>query len=528
MAVLRFENLQPGENRDWIGRALSEEVAGQLEGTRHNAVVPFQTLHQLDAALGARPVDAPGISAELPAAIGAGVDRIVTGTYTVRGNQLSITAVEENLDTRRAAAPFTANGTVDDILHLADEIAHDIDEEAAPPITGSARALRSYALALESPAGQSEPLLNEAIQLDPDFGGPYVMLAAAALAGHDDAAFASVFAAERARGNGVRPVDRAILNLDDARLHADLGTRIDALAALFRLMPADPFRLRELGAAELEANRYVEAADHFRKLESLRPSTTEPLNLLGYAQMYAGDEAGALQSFEKARRANPADANAVDSVGDAQFFFGHFDQAEKSYLQAHAKEPGAESGELLKAAWARLMRGDRGGAAALVDRYRAERAKAGDTTGDLRAAQLLRVAGKQPDAAQLLTAIPATASPALRQTASAQLAWWRFFDGAGPAPEQTSPNAQALIAVAKKDYSAAVPIWRKLAETAPPGEWWTRTVYARVLLATGQTQEAARYLKFTPVPQPAHVLSFDELWFPWILTARHQASGKVE
>ncbi len=534
MAVLRFENLEPGNDSDWIGRALSEEVSGQLEGTRHNAVIPFATLHLLDAALGPRPVSSPGVSAERPAAIGAGANRIINGFYTVRGNRLSVTAVQENPETRKGAPPFTVSGAVDDVLHLADEVARNIDEEAAPPITGSARALRSYALALESPPPAAAALMTQAVELDPDFGKPYVAQAQAALANRDIEGFARIFAAVRARGNGVRAVDRAILNLDDARLHADLATRIDAAAALVRLMPADPFRLQELGTAELEANRYAEAADHYRKLQALLPTSAEPLNLLGYAEMYAGDEAGAAKSMEAFRRASPTDPNALDSSGDAAFFFNHFDEAEKWYLQAHGRNPAfADGTELLKAAWARLMRNDRGGAAALLERYRAERGKAHDDAASLRAAQMLRVIGNHDAANRMLLESAASAFPAVVQAANAQLVWWRVLDGTGAAPEQTSENARALIAVAKKDYAAAVPIWRKLAETASPTEWWTRSVYARVLLATGQTQESARYARFTPVPHPTRTLSFDELWYPWLLNsrlpdARHQASGKVE
>ncbi len=527
-AVLRFENLTPSPDSDWLGRAISEEISGQLEGTRHNAVILFSTLRQLDGALGPRPVQAPGVSAERAAAIGAGANRIVTGYFTVNGNRLSITAKEENLETRREAPPIVVAGAVEEVLHLTDQIARAIDEEALPPITGSARAMRSYALALESPAAQAGLLQNEANRLDPDFGKPYVALAQTALSAKDGVEFEKVFAAARARGNGIDAVDRAILNLDQARLHADLPTRIDALGALVRLLPADPFRLQELGTAELDANRYAEAADHFRKLGTLLPTNTEWLNLLGYAQMYGGDEAGAFKTFETFRRSNPKDANALDSTGDAYFFFNHFDQAENWYRQAHDRNAEvAGSAELLKMAWARLMRGDRAGARELTGRYRNERAKLHDPWETLRAAQVIRVAGAPAEAESMLAEYPAWAPLGIRQTAAAQLAWWRYLDGTGPAPEQLSPNAQALITMAGKNFAAAVPIWRKLAENTAPSEWWTRAVYARALAVNGQTQESGRYLKFTPPPQPGRILNFDELWYPWILEARHQASGKV-
>ena len=356
--MLRFESLSPDPGNDWVGRALSEEIAGQLEGTRHNAIIPFPALRQLNVAWGTREIASPGVSTERTAAIVAGANRILTGYYTVRDNQLTVTAVEEDLDKRKTIASVTVGGALDNLLHQTDQIAHDIDEEAHPSPTGSARALRSYTLGLESSTEDAARLYNEAIRLDPDFGKPYVQLATLALAGGNTTEFNQIFAAARQR-SGISPVDRAFLNLLDARQHASLSTRIDALGALVRLMPADPFRLEELGSAELEAGRYTEAADHYRRLGMMLPASTEPLNMLGYALMYAGDEPGATKTFETYQRSAPNDANATDSRGDAAFFFGHFAEAQRFYLQAHQQNPAlGEGSELLKAAWARLMQND--------------------------------------------------------------------------------------------------------------------------------------------------------------------------
>src|SRR5277367_5779435 len=75
IAVLRFENLSPDPATDWIGRAISQEVAGQLEGSRHQAIIPFAVIRRFDNTLGPRPVSAPGISTEQGAAIASGANR---------------------------------------------------------------------------------------------------------------------------------------------------------------------------------------------------------------------------------------------------------------------------------------------------------------------------------------------------------------------------------------------------------------------------------------------------------------------
>ncbi len=297
VAVLRFEDQSADGANAWVGRALSEEIAGQLEGTRHHAVIPLAAIRRFEDAEGTRPASAPGISAERSAATTGGANRIVTGYYSVSGDRLALTAIEENTETRKDRVLFTGSGSLDDLLHLADEIAHNEDDEARPPITGSARALRAYALGVESPPDQAAPSFEEAVRLDPDFGPPYVALAGIALSRHDRPAFEAIEQEVRARGSGVTPVDRALLNLEESRLNGDAATTVDALGALVKLLPADPFRLRELADAELASNRYAEAADHYRKLAALLPGTPEPLNLLGYALMYAGDEAGATKGL---------------------------------------------------------------------------------------------------------------------------------------------------------------------------------------------------------------------------------------
>ena len=503
VAVLPFENLSAAApDQDWIGRAVSEEVAGQLEGTRHSAVVSSAAIHRVDDYFGGGP--------ERQAAIAVGANRIVTGFYSLRNGRLSITAVMESDPGGAVEQLFSGSGPEDDLLHLCEQIARKIDEEAQPPITGSARALRSYALGRYA----------EAIQLDPDFGPPYVALAQAALSRHDMAAFSSDFAAARARGNGIAAVDRALLNLDDAGTHATSPAtavvRVDALAALVRITPADPFHLRELADAELEINRYAEAADHYRRLAGLLPSESEPVNRLGYALMYAGEEAGATKAFQDFRRLDHDSAKSFVSTGDGHFFFNHFAEAERDYLGAYARDPGlAEGTELVKAAWTRLMRKDTAGATELIDRYLGDRARQSDALAPFRAALVEELAGHEQRANNLLLPYLNSPVPAVRDAATKQFAVF------SRKPELlTPPLGPAVKALLDRDYAQAVPAWRTLAEESGPTDWWTRTIYARVLADTGQTMESERYAKFTPIPQPLRGVGYDQLWYPWVLTAR--------
>ena len=75
-AILRFENLSASSAADWMGRALSEVLSTELSGAPGLSVISTGELHAFDRNLGARPISAPGISAERSDALAAGANRL--------------------------------------------------------------------------------------------------------------------------------------------------------------------------------------------------------------------------------------------------------------------------------------------------------------------------------------------------------------------------------------------------------------------------------------------------------------------
>ena len=108
LAVLRLENLSGDASLDWVGRALSEIVAGQLSGAGQPPVISSAGIHALDRTLGVRPISAPGISAESSQALAAGATLLAYGNYTVRHGRLEVRLTVEDARTLKAAkAIFT-------------------------------------------------------------------------------------------------------------------------------------------------------------------------------------------------------------------------------------------------------------------------------------------------------------------------------------------------------------------------------------------------------------------------------------
>ena len=79
LAILRFENLSADPSLDWMGRAFAQIITRDLAGATDLYAIPFERLHNAEAALGVRPAKAPGISAERSLALGAGAERIGYG-----------------------------------------------------------------------------------------------------------------------------------------------------------------------------------------------------------------------------------------------------------------------------------------------------------------------------------------------------------------------------------------------------------------------------------------------------------------
>ena len=144
--------------------------------------------------------------------------------------------------------------------------------------------------------------------------------------------------------------------------------------------------------------------------------------------MYAGDSDGAMSALATYQRLAPESANPIDSQGDVAFAFGRFADAEKLYHEAAAKDPAFDnSGDLYKAAQARLMTGDVPGADKAFEVYAAARRGANDPLLPFRAAQWLFLSGKHDQAWAALAKLasdPQTKAPQLRSLMLTQMAIW--------------------------------------------------------------------------------------------------------
>lgn len=515
-AVVRFENLSADPTLDWAGRAIGESLPVALSGALDGPVLGASALGRISQTLGPRPAVAPGISSERSDALVAGANRLITGYIARTAGQIRIVATEQDLATGKTLRVVTAAAASP--MAATEQLARGFSPHPRNLQTSNPEAWRTWAIALESPAAQSEDLLRRALQFDPDFGAAWVTLASLDLARGDRADAGNVI--EQARHHKLDDFSRANLDLAQADLTGDRLARIVATRKVSALSPADLLLVRSLAETETSAGQFAAAASDWSRVTAAFPNDGLAWNSLGYARDYAGDYAGALAAFREYQRLRPKDANPSDSIGDLNYSFRKFSEAAANYLDAYKMQPAfLQAGDLYKAAWAKFRAGDKAGADSLFSQFRAERskAKAADDISELLAGDWLYRTGRESQAVETLRKSP-------NEMAYAQLTIWDLLRGdraqaekdsaaIGPkvanpsvfmsrfAAQPSAPAAEwearaqktfppslttlrdlalgyALILDGKRE--AALPVWERIVNTSTATDFFSRAVYAHL------------------------------------------------
>ena len=515
--VLRFENLSGDAALDWAGNGASEVLTRMLSGAMAGPVLSRTALGELGPTLGARPATAPGTSAERTAAKLAGATRLITGYSEHSGGADRVTAVEEDLPSGKTIR--TVSAVAAGPLQAFVSLAKEFSGKAGAPPTGNEDALRSYCLGREEDPSLSLNSLRDAVKADPNFGDAWVALVQLAIARGDREAAEAALAEARKNSLDKRAV--AYLDFSGATLHNEPAGRMDALRRLVDFTPVDTVLTRTLAQAEMGNGNFAEAAAIWKKLLGVLPADPDGLNQLGYTTAWAGDYQGAVAAMKRYAAALPADPNPLDSLGDVHYLYRKFPEAAAAYLELNTKHPEFEQGgDLYKAAWAKYQAGDKAGADKAFAGFRKAREKdpaivavEGDwlyrTGRKDQAIALLQGALEQPDAPaalryqlavwQLLSGDRAGAAASVKAggppaNVSAILIWFSAMPSASEAEWRVRAErilaapavaglrgtalAYALLLDGKK--SAALPVWKELAEKSKGTDFAARAIYARL------------------------------------------------
>ena len=514
-AVVRFENLSGDASLDWVARATADYLSRTLSRALNGPVLNTETLARNAAGLGAEPGGAPGSSAQRADAVAAGATRLVSGSIEKGTEGIRIAATTEDLSTHKTVQFVAVSAPA--ALKAMDDLAHAFSPNAARYLTSDAEALRLYTTAADEPPAEAVKTLEQAVARDANFGPAWVALVALTSRSGDRTGAEALIA--KASAQKIDSLDQANLEVERANLGSDANAKIQALAHLSQLTPADTGLLRTLATVESSQGKFSESARDWQRLASLLPGNADALNQEGYNRAWSGDLAGALRAFAEYERVRPSDPNVLDSRGDVQYLYRKFQDAAASYLAAYAKNPQFESGgDLYKAAWAQFESGDQAKAEASFAKFQTAREKTREDLRELIQADWLYRTGHPKEAMALLR--KAQASPTL----SSQLAIWDLMAGdrAAAAKDMSSitqissgamlvakfvslPSAAedewrkradqmirgngseavrapalgyALILDGKR--AAATQVWEKIVETAPATDFFSRAVLAKL------------------------------------------------
>lgn len=571
IAVLRFENLSPDAGADWVGRGVSEGLAGAVQPSPSQHVWDVQALHRFDASLGKRITAVPGVSYELPNARAGFATRVICGYYTVSGgDRVEVSAVELDTGTQQTRKVASVTGALPQLTQLTVQLARQLGYATQAGLTASGAALRSYAEGLETPnLALAREKFGAALAADPGFGAAYLLLARSDMALADRAGFSHVMAQAAQHGAQIAPYYRASLAALQAEVQGDAAARLAALAGLQRAAPADPLVLRFLGDAEVAQGNYGAGIVHYRQAARAAPQDPDLHNLLAYAHLTQGDESAALREAAEYARLAPGGANPADSLGDVQFHFNHFAEATQAYLEAFRRDPDMDaSGALDKAAVSQLLAGDLTKANQLHQRYVQVRVARHDPVAALRQADWYFLTGKKAEAiASARQFQQGVTVPQLQAAASTRIAAWQLQLGQtseaaltlgqpgpaeltsllaafaeapddeqfnrrieqlypGPANQKRRLLASGYRLLLARQWARALPLWKAIADN--PNADTARAIYAFLLFQTGSKTEAAKFAATTPLWHPNQDDVFASLWFRGLLAVRAATGPDAE
>lgn len=522
-AFLGFENLSGDPSLDWTGKGSSEFLSRSLLHAMDGGIVSADSIGRMEQSLGSRNAAAPEASTNRESAIGLGANRLVMGYMERTPAGIRVTASEEDVATHKTVRTLSA--TAGAPFEALNQLAHEFSAKAAEPGTTSAEAFRLYCTALEKPIREAQPLLEQAVRLDPAYGRAWVALIRMAIAAGDRAGADDL--ARRAHAEKLAPVDLAWIDFDSAKAGGDRAASLAAMRKVSELEPDDVGLARSLATAEASAGAFREAAAVWKRITTGAPQDADGWNQLGYTLCWSGDYQGALAAIHEYARIRPSEPNPLDSEGDIHFWFGKFAEAAASYSAAQAKSPSfLNSGDFYKAAWSKFLAGDKAGAEALFSRFQEARKRMNDLSLPLFVSDWQYRTGRAKEARNTATAaMQKDLPPSVRAALAAQMALWDLMEGnraaaakdvvaggnSGVTPSDLilrfaalpSASAAEWTARAQKDLGApqlagirqtalgyalildekrdaAISVWEEIAANAPGTDFFARVVLARL------------------------------------------------
>ena len=369
VAVLYFENNTGDESLDWMRSGLTDMLVTDLSQSPEFEVLGTDRLVQILQDLGR--IDDRVLSAEVVQEIAqrAAVDNVLVGSYVKAGGAIRISARLQDAQTGRIVSAEKVEGTGEaSLFGLVDELTRRFRERiaaASAPLvqrpgaaplqagldrgltditTSSIAAFKYYTEGMRfhdrGLAAQAAPLLEEAIEIDPDFAMAHAKLAVVsqkmgAFDARDEYAKRALDLVDRLTTReryyiegfyyGTRP--------------ATLGRAIQAYQQGLRLHPEDHAMRHNLAGYYADLERYQEAIDEYEEL--LRRGTSFPSSYGNFADflIQTGKIRRAREIADDYVQRYPNSAGGFDMQGNTLIADGRFADARSAFEKSEALDP---------------------------------------------------------------------------------------------------------------------------------------------------------------------------------------------
>jgi tetratricopeptide (TPR) repeat protein len=391
VAVFYFDNISNDEELDWLRTGLTDMLVTDLSQSAGVRVLATDRLYSLLQQEGADQAAMTSFDVVQKVSAEAGMNTAVVGSYARAGDELRINIRIQDPGSGDVLASHSVLGAADAVFDLVDDITDWIESEFTidardtrvaaqvpgidlPDIEGIAdaaalrvaimedrdlrevttqdvEAYRMYTegvrLNLESKEDSAIPLLEAAVEKDPEFAMAHAKLSVAH-GNAGDTEKAETYA-RRAFEMSDRLPPRERFYIQGRYLSMNPETVNEAIEAYGRAVEMFPDHLaarHNLAQQLMQLERYDEAIPHYEALRSLGHRFAPSYGQLANAYGIRGDFGKAIEVLEGFVAKNPGNAQGHVNLGEALARAGRYDEAVVALDRAYALTPNPDTLQL--------------------------------------------------------------------------------------------------------------------------------------------------------------------------------------
>ncbi len=365
VAVFYFDNISGDPELEWLRSGLTEMLVTDLSQIPGVRVLATDRLYSMLQGMG-RLGDST-TSGEVVGEIArlAGMNRAIVGSFARAGDEIRINARIQDPDSSEVLSSGSVQGSVDELFDLVDELhawieaSFDMshaDHDAAlsggamgyrdieEVTTDNIEAFRFYnegvELNLQSKYRDAVPLLERAVELDPDFAMAHAKLSVA----HGNLGDKEIAAryAQRAFDMADRLPPRERHYIRGRDLGMDPRTITELLDEYAKAVESYPDHLAartNLAQGLMDLERFDEAIEHFEELRQARDSFAPNAYSMAFAYAARGRVADAVTVLREYVEANPDNAEGYFNLAAGLARNSAYDEALEELATANRLVP---------------------------------------------------------------------------------------------------------------------------------------------------------------------------------------------